>query len=314
MKVLRECATPPHNFILQTTSLSGGGSGSSSPGNYNSKNHKIIMKNMQNFLVYCLISFSVFNISAQNKAYVLHSPDQRLKLEINQADKLSFTVSDDIGLVVTASEISLKLADGSSLVTGDKIRKVSKSEVNQSVGSPFYKKAFVQVNYKQLRLAYKDYAVVFRAYNDGVAYRFETSKKQDFIVENEIADFQFEKDNPLFAPYVRPREKGKSIQFERQFFSSFENIYTHAPLSSFNPDSLLLLPLMADAGQGRKLLFTEVNLENYPGMYLNRPAGTRQLSAVFAPYPKKEVQGAHNMLQMLVEERENYIADRKSVV
>lgn len=266
------------------------------------------MKNMQNLLFYCLISFSVFNISAQNKAYVLQSPDQRLKLEINQADKLSFTVSDDKGLVVTASEISLKLADGSSLATGDKVRKVTRSEKNQSVSSPFYKKALVQENYRQLKLAYKDYAVVFRAYNDGVAYRFETSKKKGFIVENEIADFQFEQDAPLFAAYIRPREKGKSMQFEKQFFNSFENIYTHAPLSAFSPDSLLLLPLMADAGQGRKLLFTEVNLENYPGMYLNHKKGALQLSGVYAPYPKEVKQGGHNMLQMLVESREFYIA------
>lgn len=266
------------------------------------------MKDFQKYLLCCLISCSAFTISAQQKTYVLQSPDQRLKLEINQADKLSFTVSDDKGLVVTASEISLKLADGSTLAKGDKIRKVTLGEVNQSVPSPFYKKASVQESYRQLRLAYKDYAVAFRAYNDGVAYRFETSKKKDFIVENEIADFQFEQDAPLFAAYVRPRDKGKSIRFEKQFFNSFENVYTHAPLSTFSPDSLLLLPLMADAGQGRKLLFTEVNLENYPGMYLNHKKGALHLSGVYAPYPKEVRQGGHNMLQMLVESRESYMA------
>jgi alpha-glucosidase len=266
------------------------------------------MKDFQKLLLSCLISFSAFTIAAQQKAYLLHSPDQRLKLEITQADKLSFTVSDDKGLVVTASEISLQLADGSTLATGDKIKKVTRSEVNQSVSSPFYKKASVQENYRQLRLAYKDYALVFRAYNDGVAYRFETSKKKDFIVESEIADFQFENDAPLFAAYVSPGSKGKSIRFEKQFFNSFENVYTHAPLSTFSPDSLLLLPLMADAGQGRKLLFTEVNLESYPGMYLHTTMGKPGLSGVFAPYPKEVRQGGHNMLQMLIDTREAYIA------
>ena len=241
------------------------------------------MKNVQKLLLCCLMSCFVFSVSAQHKKYVLQSPDQRLKLEINQADKLSFTLSDDKGVIVTTSEISLRLADGISLATGDKIRKVNRSEVYQSVESPFYKRASVQENYRQLKLMYKDYAVVFRAYNDGVAYRFETSKKKDFIVEKEIADFRFEQDAPLFAAYVRPRDKGKSIQFEKQFFSSFENIYTYASLSTFSPDSLLLLPLMADAGLGRKLLFTEVNLENYPGMYLNHRKGALQLSGVYAP-------------------------------
>lgn len=267
------------------------------------------MKSIQNYLLFCIILCSISSISAQHKTYSLHSPDQRLKLEITQADKLSFTLADEHGLIVTASEIALRLSDQSAKETsGNKIKKVTRNEVNQTIPSPFYKKASVKDNYHQLKLMYKDYAVVFRAYNNGIAYRFESFKKTDYIIENEIADFLFEKDINLFAPYVSPRNRGKSIHFEKQFFSSFENVYTHAAVSAFNPDSLLLLPVMAEPGNGRKLLITEVNLESYPGMYLHASKGKSGLSAAFAPYPKEVQQGGHNMLQLLVESRESYIA------
>ena len=70
----------------------------------------------------------------------------------------------------------------------------------------------------------------------------------------------------------------------------------------------MFLPLVVDAGEGVKICITESGLENYPGLYLSAAEGEKRLTGQFAPYPKKTVQGGHNQLQMLVKERENYIA------
>ena len=70
----------------------------------------------------------------------------------------------------------------------------------------------------------------------------------------------------------------------------------------------MFLPLVVDAGEGVKVCITETHLENYPGLYLSSAKGGNQLTSVFAPYPKKVEQGGHNQLQLLVTERENYIA------
>ena len=63
-----------------------------------------------------------------------------------------------------------------------------------------------------------------------------------------------------------------------------------------------------DLGDGRKVCITEADLEDFPGMFLNNETGKTSLKAVHAPYPKVKEQGGHNQLQMLVKERENYIA------
>ena len=46
-------------------------------------------------------------------------------------------------------------------------------------------------------------------------------------------------------------------------------------------------------------------------MFLNNATDKPSLKSVHAPYPKVKQQGGHNRLQMLVKERENFIAKTK---
>ena len=96
--------------------------------------------------------------------------------------------------------------------------------------------------------------------------------------------------------------------FEEQFFNSFEQPYVNETITSLNDKRLKILPLLVDLGDGRKVCITEADLEDFPGMFLNNETGKPSLKAVHAPYPKVKEQGGHNQLQMLVKERENYIA------
>ena len=96
--------------------------------------------------------------------------------------------------------------------------------------------------------------------------------------------------------------------FEEQFFNSFEQPYVNETISSLNDKRLKILPLLVDLEDGRKVCITEADLEDFPGMFLNNETGKTSLKAVHAPYPKVKEQGGHNQLQMLVKERENYIA------
>ena len=92
---------------------------------------------------------------------------------------------------------------------------------------------------------------------------------------------------------------------DNQFSSSFESQYTESSVSAWKNGLLAFLPVAAESS-GKKVLITESGLYNYPGMYLTGEDNI--LKGVFAPYPKTLVQGGHNMLEMLVTEREDYIA------
>ena len=158
--------------------------------------------------------------------------------------------------------------------------------------------------YNQLIVNFKgDFGLILRAYNDGVAYRFFTSKKGQITIESEEANFNFSKDYKAFIPYVRDlREKD-------MYTSAFEALYDEIPLSKFVKDSLALSPLLVDLGNGKKADIIEAELEDYPGMLLTRSNQAKQgLQGTFAHYPKEERLGGFNKMNYMVAKREPYIA------
>ncbi len=240
------------------------------------------------------------------KSFRLDSPDGRITTHIEIGDKLTYEILHDGQPLLAASPLSVSLTNGevwgrNARLSGNRSRTVS-----QTIPSPFYKKAEIEDHYNELRLIFTgQWGVEFRAYNDGVAYRFFSQRKKPFTIQSEEVVYQFTEDVTAHVPYV---EVGEDGDYNAQFMSSFENTYTTAPLSALNPERLMFLPLVADVGQGKRLLITESDLESYPGVYLTNAGGNHALTGVMAPYPKETVQGGHNMLQLLVTEREDYIA------
>ena len=98
----------------------------------------------------------------------------------------TYAVTHGNTCVLTPSPIGMKLGDGTMLGTKPVVKSAKTRSVNQSVKAPFYKRAEIPEVYEELTLTLKgNYKVVFRAYDEGVAYRFVTDFKKNIIVENE---------------------------------------------------------------------------------------------------------------------------------
>lgn len=255
------------------------------------------------FLLLCVLC--TLSLQAQ-KQFTLTSPDGNLKTTITTGDRLTYDIVCNGRQILSPSSLSMTLDNGS--VWGEKtsLSGTSRKSVDQTIPSPFYRSTEMRDCYNELTMRFKkDWNVEFRAYNDGIAYRFVNRGKKPFNVVDEVADYRFPSDAVATVPYVN---RGKDGDYKSQFFNSFENTYSTERLSKLNKQRLMFLPLVVDAGEGVKICITETNLENYPGLYVSTADGENSLSGKFAPYPKRKVQGGHNRLQMLVEEQENYIA------
>lgn len=238
------------------------------------------------------------------KPIVVASPDGRIEASVVPGDSLTFSVSYDGTTLIEPSTIAMKLSDGTVVGPG-KVKVKKRAHVSESLKSPLYRATEIPDEYNSLTLKLSpEWDVVFRAYNDGVAYRFVTTKKSPFEVADEVARFRFSDDTPVVAPYANTDDSS----FERQFRNSFENTYTSTTLGELNPRRLIFLPMVVEPSGSAKVLITESALENYPGMFLNTDAPAGTLNGIWAPRPSKLKQGGHNNLQMLVTERENYIA------
>ena len=242
---------------------------------------------------YWLSLFLLITASAQaqkTKTYSLKSPDGKILVTVNAAPSLSWSVQHEATPVLAPSSLSMTLAGGEVLGRGGIVSAAKTSSVNGVIPSPFYKKKSVQEQYTQLELSFRNqYSVIFRAYNDGVAYRFVTNKKDSLVVNSEEASFNFDRDYNTFVPYVRePRYDNDKFQ------TSFEALYDEKKLSQFAGDTLGFLPLLVELANNKKAVILEADLEDFPGLYLQLNRKDRQgLEAVHAPYPVAEKLGGN---------------------
>ncbi|MEL7588088.1 MAG: glycoside hydrolase family 97 protein [Prolixibacteraceae bacterium] len=258
------------------------------------------MKTPVMIMISCLFAATLLG-----QTQVLKSPNGNLQVNVEINDNVSFSVSHDQTEVVAPSPVSMTLTDGTVWGVNPKLKNKKSQRVNQKISTPIYKKSEIQDVYNELVLNFKgNYSLIFRAYDQGIAYRFAATGKDSIFVKDELVNLNFAQDNQTIVPYVN---KKTPSSFDEQFFNSFENTYTHSKISELDKSRLMFLPVVVELNDGKKLCFTEADLESYPGLYLNK-GDSHSLKGVFAPYPKRIKQGGHNMLQGLVTEREDYIA------
>lgn len=243
---------------------------------------------------------------AKDVNYRVTSPDGHISATVMVGEDIRYSVSRNEQTLIAPSTISMNLSDGTVFGRNDKVRKTVRTSFDETFSTVAYKKAEVRDNYNQILLNFKEFSLIFRAYDDGVAYRFVSNldKKKTYEVISEQAEFNFGEDRQAFIPYVNSGAK----TVEGQYFNSFENTYTVQNLSQWRKDRLAFLPLVVAADEGVKILITEADLTNYPGMHVIGTEGSNSLKGTFAPYPKVIEQGGHNKLQGMVKERENFIA------
>ena len=260
---------------------------------------------MRWFLTAAMAFLMTSVIVAAPKSYELSSPDGTVRTVVTIGDDVNYSVWKNSDQLLNPSVISMDLMDGSSYDASVKLQKVERSTVDNTLDALFYKKDKVRENYNELKLRFRTYDLIFRAYDAGVAYRFVSKSKAPFKVKGEIAEFSFPEDWNAYVPYVKAAVKG----FDNQFCSSFENTYKNIPISAWDNGRLAFLPLMVQSPQGYKINIMESDLTDYPGMYLYNSDGDSTLEAVFPRHPKEVEQGGKYMLHGIVKSREEYIAE-----
>lgn len=263
---------------------------------------------LKNLAVIAAVLLPVCCAAAAVKHYEVASPDGALALRVDVGEKITWSLSHDGDELIVESPMSMTLEDGSSYGIQPGRAACRKVSVDRTIEASFYKKAEIRDCFNEMTLNFKSFSLIFRAYDEGVAYRFVSKSKTPFKVVSEEAEFVFPQDAKAYIPYVLKAGTGDDV-FEPQFFNSFENTYEYSELSGWETGRLAFLPLVVEAAGGRKICITEADLQNYPGMYLYNSDGNSTLEGVFAAVPDKIEQGGHNMLQGVVKSRKPYIAE-----
>lgn len=210
-------------------------------------------------------------------SYNLLSPDKRLEVRIRTGERFQYDVLFKGTALLQNSSFSIDI-DHTTLGLQPKVKTTKERSYDGILEPPVRQKfAKVRENYNELRLTMDgNYAVVFRAYNEGVAYRLETSLPQAEVkVYGEESSFNFAGDYRVYYPQ------------EESFFSHNERHYVPMDLATIAPSAIASLPAVVEAANGVKVAVAEADIEDYPGLWL-RGTSNNGLAATFPPYPLKE--------------------------
>lgn len=227
-------------------------------------------------LVFLPISMAAGFAEAQS-SYDLRSPDNRVELRIRTANGIRYDVLLGGRAILQDCTLSIDV-DHKKLGVEAKVLKHKESSHDQ-VLEPVVRQKFAKLrnNYKELHLDFDGgYSVTFRAFNEGVAYRLETSLPQPEVkIYGEEMNLNFSSNDIVYYPE------------EESFMSHNERKYLPRRLSEIEPHFLATLPAVVDVGDGAKVAVAESDVEEYPGLWLHGTSGNA-LAGTFPPYPLKE--------------------------
>ena len=253
------------------------------------------MKNCKTFYVLLLIGVFFSSTLAAEKKVELFSPNKEIEVSLRITDKIYYSVSYNGEVILKDNYLQLTLKD-EVLGENPKLsgRKFSEADEMLSPVIPL-KFSTVRNHYNQLRMDFKgNYSVEFRAYDDGIAYRFLTNKKGDIDVMGEDFAIHFP------APYLLHMQQPGS------FKTAYEENYTHVNSNEWaSEDKKAVLLLLIDTKKQYKILISESDLSDYPCMFL-KSDGQNGLISTFPNEPLEFGEDGDRSLKLLKEA--DYIA------
>jgi len=224
----------------------------------------------------CLILLAGLSgqLLAQSKPIDLASPNGEIQVAIRLGEKISYSISGKKEELINQSSLSLTLKDE---ILGRNPKLISsKKTKGAELIKPYVSLKFASVknNYNGLILNFKgNFAVEFRAFDDGLAYRFITSKKGDLEILNEEFALNF------------PDKYLLHVQQNNGFKTAYEEAYQHIESNSWKAtDKMANLPLLIDTKKQYKILVSESDLSDYPALFI-KGSGNNGLEGTFPKAP-----------------------------
>ena len=233
---------------------------------------------------------------AAGKTFELQSPDGRTEIQVSVEDEIHYSVRVD-GESLLRDSLADLLVNRHSVVVPARVPKAETRTVERLL-HPVVPEKFSAVpeGYNELIINLSDnFAISFRAFDNGVAYRFSArGTEREIQVSGERAEFRFAEKGLAYFPE------------EHSLISHNERGYLQLPLAQIEPQRFASLPLLVDSG-AVKAVITESGLRDYPGMWLN---GT-SADGLSARFPQRVLQASpkeKSDRNQIIESRAPYLA------
>jgi alpha-glucosidase len=231
------------------------------------------------FLSLVVLTLSAFaHLTAAGTDLHVTSPNGAVVVDIRVGDGIRYDLAVDGTPVLRDSTLALRI-DGAVLGRAPRL-KAATPATHEGILRPVVrqKAAELRDHYNELRLDFEGgYAIVFRAYDEGAAYRWETAlPAAEVRVDGEEVALKFA-DN-FFAHFAE----------EKSFYSHNEEFFLPRALGDLAPKNLASTPVIIDA-HTVKVALADADVVDYPGLWWQGTSGSG-LAGTFPPYPLEEKQ------------------------
>lgn len=214
-------------------------------------------------------------------SFTFQSPDRRIAFHLSAHGPLRYTVAFEGTNIIANAALGLRFHDGSEIGEDAQLLGQSYRFIDKTWTNLFGKRSLVRNQCNEYRFHFREvekprrrFTLVVRAYDDGVAFRYELPRQwgfHKFVVDEEESSFAFPADAACFAG--QNKDGGfhgpEEWNFERRSIAILTNGVYGLPLLVHTPAAWVAI--------------TESDLRDWSGMWLACNAGTTTLRAHLAP-------------------------------
>lgn len=225
-----------------------------------------------------LTLLAVFSLiaAAAPRVETITSPNGNIRIEVTIGDQLQYSVYHGREQVLKDNVLTLQV--GKERFSQKPVLKSLKRSRVDEVIKPVVPLKYATVPNKanQMSLTFKNgIGVDFRAYDNGIAYRFNINKGKGKV---DVVDEGVELNFP--EPFIA------HISETDSYAMSCEKPYTHISTAELEEgDEMTYLPILLESPRGTKILFSESDVRDYPHIFLT-PNGENGFSSIFPKSPE----------------------------
>ncbi len=237
------------------------------------------MKQTFKAIIFTLLTFT--GLLAYAEKLEVKSPDENLVVRINIEEKIEYNILFKGKEIVHPSEISLAFDNGINTGAKPRIKSYKYNLIDETI-FPVVKEKYAEIrnHCNEITISFRDrFSLLFRAYNDGISWRWATDFKTESTVLSELASFSFNPSDSIYFPE------------EKSFLTHSERQYPLLAIKDITNEQMSCMPALVCQPDGTRIAITESDLLDYPGMYLTG-SGRNQpmLFSKFPPFPLEETQ------------------------
>ncbi len=240
-----------------------------------------MMNKISKYFLFLFLSFCVQNAIAED--YELVSPGGNLKVKLSINGSTQYELWAGSTQLIASSPIAMNL-EGGTVIGAGTVKNTERNSINTTISVLIGKNKTLDDIYNEIIVHYNEnYDLIFRAYDDGVAYRFQTALGGEIIVKTEDAIFNFAGNPTVYFPQVNEFDPQAANPKLDHWEKSYK-IYTS--IDQMKSKILAVTPvLFSYPTSNHKVVIYESGLLDYPALYIQQN-GSQSVRGYWAQYPK----------------------------